>query len=180
VLFYPNFIGHSLVKPVKDVVAMKTCKTILTTAIFLLLLIGNGIVADMKAQSNLENFLEQVGGSEVELMMFLKGGENKDAVTRNGALIGIEGKDQGATYTIQRGLVVHVNFQQSFPTEEAAQAAFDNAKSFLEERGVEMQVMRGQNHYHLMTGEGNGLRSTLVTTSGGSQYRLNAEVIAIR
>lgn len=159
---------------------MKTHKAIMTSLLVLLLSIGSGTWMTFYAQTIQENFLEQVGGSEVELMMFLKGGEGKSEITHNGSLVGIEESDRGATYTVQRGMVVHVNFHQSYSTEADAQAAFDDAKSFLQERGVEMQVMRGQQNYRLMSGEGNGLRSTLVITSGGNQYRLNAEIVAIR
>lgn len=159
---------------------MKTRKAILTSVLILLLCLGRGRWTSLSAQVVPENFLEQVGGSEVELMMFLKGGEHKDEIKRNGSLIGIEEGDLAASYTIQRGLVVHVNFHQSYSTEGAAQAAFEDAKAFLQERGVEMQVMRGQDHYRLMSGEGNDLRSTLVITSNGGKYRLNAELVAIR
>ncbi|MEM0996282.1 MAG: hypothetical protein AAGN35_04345 [Bacteroidota bacterium] len=125
-------------------------------------------------------YLEQVGGSEVELMMFLQSGDHERIVERDGSLINLENQNIQATYTVQRGSVVHVSFHQSFGNEADVLGAYDSVRKYLETLGVGLQAMRGQESYRLVTGEGNGLRSTLVITSDSGHYRLNAEIIAVR
>jgi hypothetical protein len=156
---------------------MKTRTAILIAVVMLFLSWGSGGWTVVYGQTS---HLEHVGGSEVELLMFLKSGEYDGKITRAGSLVGFGNPEQGATYTVQRGLVVHCTFHQVFDSEADALAAFEEAKAFLEERGLEMQVMRGQQHYRLMTGEGNGLRSTLVITAAGGRYRLNVELVSIQ
>lgn len=120
-------------------------------------------------------YLEPMGGTEVELFYHLDQAAGL-GMQRNGGDISFKGGDLNAVYTISRGKVVEVHFDQLFPNKESATQTFDKTLVLLQERGIPMKVIPTSQLARILRGEGNGLRSSLVLVPCPKGYRLEASI----
>lgn len=134
---------------------------------------GSGVYAQ-------EAWLEHIGGTEVELMVFLDFDSDSPLVRRYGRQLTVEKKDVNAVYQLTHGKVTRVTYRQTFTSNTVAGTAFDRAMKFLHKRGLRFDDIKEKERYRLVHGSGNGFRTTLILSASDDRIQLNAEVVAMQ
>jgi hypothetical protein len=127
------------------------------------------------------DYLEPIGGSEVELFFHLDSDQGVPAMDQNGTLLKLERDGFDATYTLAKGKVTNVSYHQSFTSASKAEEAFAEIKRFIESKGMKITSLLTSKERQVVCGDGNNMHSTLIVTQvSGGGYRLNAEISAMR
>lgn len=119
------------------------------------------------------NYLEFVGGSEIELKMAMEPAGTDGVTKMQGSQYLVESKDANVTYTLREGRVTDVSLNQFFNDLVAAEKAFEKAKSYLQARGLGMNAERYRGTHKVYSGSGNGYSSTMTCTPENGRYRLD-------
>lgn len=127
-----------------------------------------------------QNYLEPVGHTEVELMFYLDMETGMPTVERNGNLLTVERATSHAAYTLENGRVIALKFRQTYESRELALEAFSASMAFMEERGLGFARIRKQNNTLVASGEGSGLRMTLILLETQDAYQVHAEANTVR
>jgi hypothetical protein len=148
-----------------------TCISLLTCAVFL----GHG-----KLQAQV-NYLEPIGGTEVELFFFLNAEPGSDLFQRDGQQLKLEEDGMDATYTVTRGKVTNVAYHQIFTSSAKAEQAYLHIRKFMESKGMKIQDVREAVAHRVVSGAGGGMNGTLILVPiAGGGYHVNAEISAMR
>jgi hypothetical protein len=143
-------------------------------------LLGTGM---LRAQQI--NYLEPIGGTEVELFFFLNAEPGSDLLQRDGQTLKFaedsEGSSMDATYTVTRGKVTNVAYHHIFTSSAKAEQAYLHLRKFMESKGMEIQNVREATAHRVVGGAGNGMNGTLILVPvAGGGYHVNAEISAMR
>lgn len=138
----------------------------------IVLLAGNAA----KAQTD---YLEPIGGSEVELYFYLNADPQADGLLRDGGLLELTAQNIHATYTLQRGKVSDITYHQAFSSAELAEEAYLRIRHFLLARGLLLTDIRESANHHIVSGAGNGMTGTLMMVPRvGGGVAIDAQISA--